>query len=180
MKAATALLIIDVQIAMIEGDTQAVLGPQILANLNMAISKARASGMPVIFIQHDGPVQSDMEADCETWNIHPSLNRLDTDVVIRKTVGDCFYAPALRYLLQKLGVHRLWIGGCSTDFCVDTAVRAALSHDYEVTVIADGHTCRDRPFVKGETVIDHFNWVWREMIEAPKPLHVTPVADLVP
>jgi len=174
----TALLIVDAQYALLDGDPPAVRSRDVLFCLNLTIAKARLQEMPVIFIQHDGPANSPLAPDTKGWKIHPELARLEMDPVIRKTVGDCFYAPPLHDLLQKLGVKRLWIGGCATDFCVDTAVRTALSHDYAVTVIADGHTCRHRPFANGETVIDHFNWVWSEMSEAPQALCVQLAIDL--
>jgi len=172
MDVLTALLIIDAQSALLSSDSPAARCEQVLSNLNLAIAKARAVNMPVIFVQHDGPEGSPLAPDSDGWQIHPQLNGLATDYIVRKTVGDSFYAPQLHNLLKKRGVRRLWIGGSATDFCVDTAVRAALSHDYEVTVIADGHTCRDRPLLKGETVIDYFNWVWSEMSEAPQALRV--------
>ena len=178
MNSSAALLIVDAQYALLDGDPPAVRSRDVIFSLNLAIAKARLLKMPVIFIQHDGPASSPLAPDTDAWKIHPELTRLATDTVVRKTVGDCFYAPQLHGMLQKMGVKSLWIGGCATDFCVDTAVRTALSHDYAVTVIADGHTCRNRPFVKGETVIDHFNWVWSEMSEAPQSLRVQAAIDL--
>ena len=38
----------------------------------------------------------------------------------------------------------LLVTGCATDFCVDTTVRVAASRDYEIVVVADGHTTADR------------------------------------
>lgn len=178
MNLPTALLIIDAQVGLFEGNERAVRSESVIANLNTAIEKANTLNMPIIFIQHDGPADSPFAPHSEGWQIHPALARSAADIVIRKTVGDSFYAPALNEHLKALGVQRLWIGGAATDFCIDTAVRTALSHDYEVTVIADGHSCRDRPVIKGETVIAHFNWVWSEMIEAPKTLRVQTVAEL--
>lgn len=110
--------------------------------------------------------------------MHPALLRAASDPVVHKTVGDSFYRPELHALLQRQGIRHLWIGGSATDFCIDYAIRSALSHDYAVTVLADAHTCRDRPLLSGAQVIAHFNWVWSNMDETPQPLRVCQVAEL--
>ena len=49
------------------------------------------------------------------------------------------YTEHTRHLyLKSLGVSRLMISGCATDFCVDTTVRSAASHGFEVLVLSDG------------------------------------------
>ncbi|UGA36039.1 hypothetical protein JOS77_15905 [Chromobacterium haemolyticum] len=56
----------------------------------------------------------------------------------------------------------------------------ALGHvaEYTVTLIADAHTCKPRPGLSAEQVIDHFNWVWSNLDETPKPLRVREIAEL--
>jgi len=36
--------------------------------------------------------------------------------------------------------------------------------NYTITVVEDGHTTGERPNLKAEQVIKHYNWVWRNMI----------------
>jgi hypothetical protein len=43
-------------------------------------------------------------------------------------------------------------------------VKSALTHDYNVTIIADAHTTADRPFLEAVKVIDYFNWLWADLI----------------
>lgn len=174
----TALLIIDYQYGLIESNPPAAHAAQVTANLNQAIGLARAAGMPVIFIQHDGTPDSDLPPGSRDWEIHPALARRPEDIVIHKTVGDSFYRPELNDTLRRLGVDKLWIGGSATDFCVDTAIRTGLSHNYQLTVLSDAHTCRDRPTLKAEQVIAHFNFVWSNMDETPRPMRVLKVAEL--
>ena len=61
--------------------------------------------------------------------------------------------------------------GSATDFCVDTTVRAAASRDYEVALIADGHTTRDRPHLEAAAIIQHHNWMWELAIETNMTSH---------
>ncbi len=54
--------------------------------------------------------------------------------------------------------------GLTPDYCVDTTVRAAASLDYQVTVVRDGHTTSDRPYLDAATVKEHHNTVWENLI----------------
>lgn len=60
MRADTALLIIDYQYGLIETAPAAVHAQQVTANLNHAITLARAAAMPIVFVQHDGPARTEL------------------------------------------------------------------------------------------------------------------------
>ena len=78
------------------------------------------------------------------------------------------------------GVTELIITGCATDFCVDTTVRAAGSHGYEVTVAGDAHTTRDRPHLSAVAVIQHHNYVWADLIlPRGRTIRVVPTDQLI-
>lgn len=49
----TALLIIDVQQGLCEGEHSAFESADVISRINRVSAKARAAGIPVIFIQHD-------------------------------------------------------------------------------------------------------------------------------
>ncbi len=57
----------------------------------------------------------------------------------------------------------LIITGCATDFCVAATVQSALTKDYTITVVEEGHTTGERPHLTAKQVIDHYNWVWQHM-----------------
>ena len=56
------------------------------------------------------------------------------------------------------------ITGCTTDFCAESTIQSTLTKEYKITVVADAHTIADRPHLKAEKVIEHYNWVWQNMI----------------
>jgi nicotinamidase-related amidase len=66
--------------------------------------------------------------------------------------------------LDSNSIKDLIITGCATDFCVDTTIKSALSHDYNITVISDCHTTSDRFGFKSVDLIDYYNWIWSELI----------------
>ncbi|KMN82352.1 hypothetical protein VK98_07780 [Chromobacterium sp. LK11] len=173
-----ALIIIDVQYGLIEGQPRAGRADAVLANLNRAIALARRQDMPVIFIQHDSGPGSDLARDSDDWRLHPALAREDGDVVVHKRFSDSFQRTALNTLLRDGEIEELWLAGSATEFCVDSTLRSAMSQEYAVTLIADAHTCKPRPRLSAEQVIDHFNWVWSNLDETPKPLRVRGIAEL--
>lgn len=172
---ATALLVIDFQYGLIDLPPQATRGPQTLARLNQLIAHARQHGHEVIFIQH---YADDLPRGSEAWQLHPGLARRDSDVVIEKTACDSFLDTSLRQYLDSRGIENLWVGGYASDFCVDTTVRRAASMGYAVTVVADAHTCKDRPHVSGEALVAHLNWLWSNMDVPGNMIRVLPLDEL--
>jgi nicotinamidase-related amidase len=66
--------------------------------------------------------------------------------------------------LQRIAPDRILVAGWATDLCVDATVRAAISNDYHVVVVSDGHTVSDRPHLDAATVIRHHHRVWGDLI----------------
>jgi nicotinamidase-related amidase len=51
------------------------------------------------------------------------------------------------------------ITGIASDFCVDSTVRSALSHGFDVQLVSDGHSTSERPGMDATDVISHHNMV---------------------
>jgi ureidoacrylate peracid hydrolase len=60
------------------------------------------------------------------------------DVVIEKIAYSAFYMTRLEWVLRKLGVARLFVGGIVTNGGVASTVRDAHVRDIHCTVLADG------------------------------------------
>ncbi|MGQ8337582.1 cysteine hydrolase family protein [Sunxiuqinia sp. A32] len=159
-----ALLIIDMQKGSFIPKTPRYDAVNVIDRINQLSSYFRENNYPVIFIQHDGSRFDCYVPGTEEWEIIPSLIREGGDYVVSKTANDAFYRSKLDAVLKKLEVSRLVITGCATDFCVDSTVRSALNHDYYTTVISDAHTTADRPHLNADKIIEHYNWIWKEMI----------------
>jgi nicotinamidase-related amidase len=80
MSRTTALLAIDVQVGVVELIPDA-LRRQVLANIGALISKARISGAPVIYIQHDGAEGHPLQVDSPGWQIHPAVRPAEGEVI---------------------------------------------------------------------------------------------------
>jgi len=177
--AANALLVIDMQAGQFTDETPRHDADGVVARINTLRRAVRESRGIVIFIQHDGPQGDSFEPGTSGWQLLPSLERDPSDVVVHKTACDSFYDTELRAVLDRHAVRRLLVTGCATDFCVDTTVRAALSRDYDVTVVADGHTTADRPHVAAAALIRHHNWLWQNLIHPKVRVEVVPTHEII-
>ena len=118
----------------------------------------------MIYIQHDGSRDGFCVPNTKEWEILSSLEIKASDIIMPKTANDSFYGTSLKDDLLKANISELVITGCATDFCVDSTVKSALVNDFNVRLIEDGHTTADRTNIKAKDVIDHYNWIWSEMI----------------
>jgi len=171
------LLIIDMQ----EGsfrradkfDAEGVVG-----RINQLADRIRHSGGRVIFIQHDGSAEDGLVPHSPGWRILGSLSRHESDLVVRKTINDAFYATDLNRLLRDLNAETLFVCGWATDLCVDTTIRAAVSLGHRVVAMADGHTVADRPHLKAAEIIRHHNWAWQNLLAPGASVQVLPLAEI--
>jgi nicotinamidase-related amidase len=159
-----ALVIIDVQNAIVAGkgtpDRQTVMDTALdatIERLSALQAKAREAGVPVIVIQHDGPKGHRLATGTEGWKLRPEIAPQSGDVVVHKEASDSFFETDLGERLRERNISHLVIGGCMTQFCVDTTVRRAVSEGYDVTLIADGHMTADMGALTFADIIAHHN-----------------------
>jgi nicotinamidase-related amidase len=172
-----ALLVIDMQVGLFEVDPPRHDADGVIRRVNEIAKAVRTTGGIVIFIQHED--DGSLTPGSEGWEILPSLERVDTDLLLRKQACDSFYETELPDVLEKHGAQEIIITGCATDFCVDTTIRAAASRNYEVVVVKDGHTTKDRSHLDAKSNIVHHNWMWENLILPRNEVKVLPVSSVI-
>lgn len=174
-----ALLVIDMQVGLFIDETPRYDADNVIKRINALGKAVRKNCGIVIFIQYDGPGGEPFEPGSDEWQILPSIERYTDDIIINKTACDSFYMTELKTVLNKKNINKLIITGCATDYCVDTTVRAAISHDYKVSVAADAHTTANRPQIDAATLIHHHNCLWPNLIHPKISVKVKQTADLI-
>jgi nicotinamidase-related amidase len=134
----TALLVIDVQQALFERGKPVYKAAKLLENLNQAIENAHQAGVPVIFIQHEN--DSFLSKDSQGWQLHPRLEIEKEDRVIYKRHPSAFKGTDLMDILAEMSIDHLVIGGLVSHGCVKHTVLDALSRNYSVVLLQDGHS----------------------------------------
>ncbi len=135
-----ALLVIDVQNFYFPGGRSELVEPEKAAEkAAIAISEARQTGNPVIFIQHKSA--SGME-------INDLVKPVPGEKIFIKEEVNSFLGTGLKEYLDGLPADTLVICGMQTQMCVEAAVRAA--HDFGFGVILLHDACATRNLKFGE------------------------------
>ncbi|GHJ16697.1 MULTISPECIES: cysteine hydrolase family protein [unclassified Micromonospora] len=153
----TALLVVDVQNGVVRGAHDR---DRVVANIAALVERARAAGVPVVWVQHHS---EELPTGSEQWRIVPELVRRDDEPLVHKAYGDSFEATDLEQVLAAGGVGRLVVTGAQTDACVRSTLHGAFTRGYDTTLVADAHTTEDLSAYGAPPpaqVIAHTNLYW--------------------
>lgn len=154
-----AILVIDAQQAIIDGDGNFETGvfekERLIHNINKVVQRATDENIPVVFIR-DMDVAGGEGAGFE---VHPNINVPQEAVIFNKAATNSFYGTPLLDHLKELKVEHVVIMGCKTEYCIDTAVRAATVNKFDVTLVSDGHSTSDSDILPAQQIIQHHNHV---------------------
>jgi nicotinamidase-related amidase len=153
----SALLVIDVQRGMFMPPAPAHRGEEVVDRIAGLLARARAGGLPVIHVQHDGGPGDILGHGKEGWQIHPGVAPQEGEPVVEKRYCSAFQDTDLQARLDAAGIRRLVVAGLQTEFCIDTTCRAAAALGYQVVLAADAHTTFDSPILPAAKIIAHHN-----------------------
>jgi nicotinamidase-related amidase len=154
----TALLVIDVQNDVVAG---AHNRDGVIANIASLVDNARASRVPVVWIQHSS---DELVEGTEGWSYVAELTKQPTEPLVGKRYGDSFEDTDLEAVLAERAVGRVIVAGAQTDACIRSTLHGAFVRGYDVTLVADAHTTEDLSQWGAPTpdkVIEHTNLYWR-------------------
>lgn len=174
----TALLVIDVQVAMFEEAEQPHEGERMLANIAALQKQARARGVPVMFVRHCEPDYPAMTPGSPSFEVHPAVAPMDDELIFDKYACDSFYGTGLATALRERDVERLVITGMQTEMCIDTASRSALHQDFDVLLVADGHATWSNPVLDAAQIVAHHNKTLAGVPHPSKRISVKPAAEI--
>lgn len=129
-----ALLIVDVQNGVIES---AYNKDEVVENINIMISKARASKVPIIWVQHG---DNELIKNSQEWEIDPRLEQSSDDYYIEKKYNSSFEKTNLNELVKQLGVSKIVLAGAASNWCIRSTAHAVLERGYDLCLISDAHT----------------------------------------
>ncbi|MFC0598240.1 isochorismatase family protein [Streptomyces palmae] len=162
------LLVIDMQDAMVPIMYRPARVVETIASLG---SRARALGVPVVTVRQRG-----------CGGVLPELAAQEGESVIDKTTADAFLGTDLDATLRRFGATEVMVAGFATENCVETTARQALSHGYDLVLVADGHTTSLRPartdFVPEAQSIAHHNEIYRHIDFPDRSVRVIAAADI--
>jgi nicotinamidase-related amidase len=154
-----ALVVIDIQMGNFDKSAPVFGVSEPLATIRALITRARAAGVPVVYVQHCGSEGEIDQPGTPGWKVHCAIAPAEGDVVVQKRHPDAFQDTPLRRELESRGIDHLIVTGMQTEYCVDTTCRRAYSLGYKVTLVSDAHGTWDTDTLTAEQVIGHHNEV---------------------
>ena len=140
------LLVVDVQAGVVR-DAWDV--PRVVANLARLVERARAAGLPVIWVQH---ADEELIHGSPDWQWVPELVPAAGELRIDKQHNSAFEQTALEEALAELGASRIVLAGAATNWCIRATAHGALDRGYDLTLIEDAHTTETMGFADGTRI----------------------------
>lgn len=153
-----ALLVIDMQLGNFESNP-VYMANKLLTKTKSLIQKARASHVPIIYIQNNGRKGDPDEYGSNGWKIHPTIAPIKGEFLIQKKTPDAFHETNLYEELKSRKITHIVIVGLQTEYCIDTTCRRAFSLGYNVTLVKDTHSTWGTPILSATQIIEHHNSV---------------------
>lgn len=152
------MLVVDMQVGVMNESWDA---PRIIANVETAVERARAAGVPVIWVQHS---DDELASGSPDWQLVAELVPAADEPIIQKQYNSSFEQTELEEELAKLGATHLVLAGAATNWCVRATAYGALDRGYDLTLIEDGHTTgamelENGTRIEAANVIDELNTV---------------------
>ncbi len=154
---ASALMLVDVQRGMFALPSPLHRGEEVVRRIATLLERARATGVPIVHIQHDGGPGHVLAKGSAGWPHHPLVAPQAGEIVVEKRNSSAFHDTDLHRRLGEAGIDRLVIAGMQTEMCIDSACRGAKALDYRVALVADAHTTYDTPVITADLIIAHHN-----------------------
>lgn len=172
----SALLVVDVQVGVV---APAWDRDRIVGNVCLAVRRARAAGVPIVWVQHQ---DEELKRDSAAWQWVAELEPLASERRIHKSYNSAFEDTGLLSELDRLGVARIFLAGAATNWCIRATAYGALERGFDITVLSDAHMTQDMElaaghFVEARSVIDDLNVAMRWLSYPGRTNTAVPVAE---
>ena len=129
------LLVVDVQVGVMKEAWEA---GRVIANVARTVARARAQGVPVVWVQQTD--DDELRRDTPDWQWVPALVPAAGEARVFKAFNSAFEQTTLETHLAELGATHLVLAGASSSWCIRATAHGALEHGYDLTLVADAHT----------------------------------------
>ena len=150
------LMVVDVQVGVVKSawDRDRVVG-----NVARVVERARAQGVPVVWVQHG---DDDLKRGSAEWQWVPELQPQEGEALVHKSFNSAFEDTGLDDVLAGLGATHVVLAGAATNWCIRATAYGALDRGYDLTLVKDAHTTesielRDGAKLEAARLVDDLN-----------------------
>lgn len=148
-----ALLVIDVQQGFDDQKWGTRNNPDAETNIARLLEHWRASGQPVIHIQHHSTERSSaLHPDQPGCGFKAEAMPYAGELIFTKQVNSAFIGTGLEQHLRSQNICRLVIVGLTTDHCVSTTTRMAGNLGFSTTLVSDATATFNRQGLDGSNI----------------------------
>ncbi len=140
------LIVVDVQVGVVR---EAFEAPRIVGNVARAVERARAAGVPVLWVQH---ADDELVRGSPEWAWAPALVPRPGEPLVHKQFNSAFEQTTLDEHLAELGAAHIVLAGAASNWCIRATAYGALERGYDLTLVSDAHTTGTMVLDNGETV----------------------------
>jgi len=156
----SALVVVDVQVGVME---KAWNAPRAIAKVARAVERARAAGVPVVWVQHN---DQQLVKDSAAWQWVPELAPREGEVRVHKQYESSFESTTLESELAARHVSHIVLAGAASNWCIRATAYGALDRGYDLTLVKDAHTTSNLDLeggfqIQAEQVVQDLNVVMR-------------------
>jgi nicotinamidase-related amidase len=142
----SALAIIDMQAGVLRNAWDA---PRVTGNVARLVERARASRVPVVWVQHSS---DDLPHGSADWQFAEPLMPAVGEPVVAKRFESAFEQTTFETVLAEVGATRIVLAGAATNWCIRATAYAALDRGYDLTLVQDAHTTESIEIPGGATI----------------------------
>lgn len=173
----SVLLVVDVQVDVVKNGWEA---PRVIANVALAAERARARGVPVLWVQHES---EDMPYDSPGWQWVPELVPAAGEVRLFKKYASSFEETSLERELGRLDASHIVLAGAQSNWCIRAAAYGALERGYDLTLVADAHTTddiqrEDGSVIEARGIVDDLNLAMTWLAYPGRKTRIAKAAEL--
>jgi len=155
----TALLVIDVQNALVSAEPYAI--KEVICNIERLINTCRKNNVEVIYIQHNDKIGEELEPQLEGWKIYKEINPNKNEKIICKNYNSAFKETNLKEYLEDKGINQLIITGMQTEYCIDATCKAAFEYGFKLIIPEKTNTTFDNGSISQEELYKFYNYrIW--------------------
>lgn len=141
-----ALLIVDAQVGVMREAWEA---PRVIANIALAVERARERGVAVLWVQHEN---EELLQGSPQWQWVPELVPAAGEALVPKRYNSAFEATTLEQHLAELGATHIVLAGAASNWCIRATAYGALDRGYDLTLLGDAHSTESMALDDGSRI----------------------------
>ncbi len=155
------LLVVDTQKLLVNSELHGF--ENFIKNIRELIDTARTNSIEIIYVVHDGGVESDLTDGKDGFEIYEYFKPMKHEKVFVKNVNSSFRGTGLLEYLRGKNENDIIVVGLQTDKCIDATIKCGFEHGFNMIVPSYANSTVDNDFINGEQSYKYYNeFMWKD------------------